>query len=432
MSTGGSSQGGASAKSSVTQSVTQGTHGSSDGHAQPHVAEGMGANGKYLRLEVPNFNAAESDAERMSSYLHLGAVRQPEIAASPSAPKATGEDLAALVTTFVDDTRLRDGCPDFLPESVRQAETAILHTKGGWRDHSDGNRISTTRGDKVEVIKGNYRMLILGRQNDQAGWDVSGGHVGQSGITYGGSSSIEWTQNYDGTWKVTEETIKGDVFTTYMGDTHDVYSGNIQSSVTGSEAPSKDKPNPTITDRTWALSITSQTGSSALPVPSMSDETWATSMSSTTTATTMTDTTTAASMTSTTTCPIMTSTTVGNTIDTTIGNMVSTSIGNTVDVIVGTQTEVSIGNTAELTVGLEESVTLGGVLDISVALRGEVNVSAGYSFTVGGTEEMNPAHKDELATLKNELNQVKNELALTKQCIGALYEDFHAMIMLGG
>lgn len=416
MGKGGGSLSGASAKSSVTQSVTQHGHDAapSDGHAQPSVAEGMGANGKYLRLEVPNFNAAESDADRMSSYLHLGAVRQPELAASPNAPKATGEDLAALVTSFIDDTRLRDGCPDFVPESVRQAETAILHTKGGWRDHSDGNRITTTRGDKVEVIKGNYRMLILGRQNDEAGWDVSGGHVGQTGITFAGSSSIEWTQNYDGTWKVTEETIKGDVFTTYMGDTHDVYSGNIQSSITGSESPSADKPNPTITDQTWASSITSQTGSAALPVPSISDDTWA------------------ASMTSSTTCPIMTNTTIGNTVDTTIGNMVSTSIGNTVDVIVGTQTEVSIGNTAELTVGLEESVTVGGVLDVSVAARLEVNVSTGFSFTVGGTEELNPAHKDELATLKNELNQVKNELALTKQCIGALYEDFHAMIMLGG
>lgn len=407
--------------------------------ADPFV-EGMTAQGKYFRLEVPNFNDAKSADEQMSSYLHLGAVRDLALAASAGAPRATGEDLAAKITTFIDDTRKRDGCPAFVPEATRQAETARLHTKGGWRDHSDGNRVSTTRGDKVEVIQGNYKMLILGRQDDEASWDVSGGHVSQGSITFAGSSSIEWTQNYDGTWKVTEETIKGDVFTSYMGDTHDAYSGNIKSSVTGSEAPSKDKPNPTITDRSWALAIAGYTGSAALPVPTISDETWAVSISSTTNATSLTDTTTAASMTSTTTCPVMTDTTTGDVVSTMIGNTLSTTIGNTLDVtvglttsvIIGAEAEIVVGNMSELTLGLQESITVGGVVDVSVAARMEVNVSTGFEFTVGGLEELNPSHKDEMATLKNQLVTMKNELTLTKQCIGALYEDMHAMIMLGG
>jgi hypothetical protein len=46
----------------------------------------------------------------------------------------------------------------------RQAETLNLLTKGGWWDHSDGNRVSTTLGDKVEVIQGNYKLVVLGRQ----------------------------------------------------------------------------------------------------------------------------------------------------------------------------------------------------------------------------------------------------------------------------
>ncbi|MFO0550169.1 MAG: hypothetical protein U0271_17375 [Polyangiaceae bacterium] len=46
----------------------------------------------------------------------------------------------------------------------RQAETLRLLTKGGWWDHSDGNRITTTSGDKIEVIQGNYKMVVLGRQ----------------------------------------------------------------------------------------------------------------------------------------------------------------------------------------------------------------------------------------------------------------------------
>src|SRR5437870_3416495 len=62
----------------------------------------------------------------------------------------------------------------------RKTYSEWLHGRGGWRDHSDGNRITTTYGDKVEVVRGNYRMLVLGRQNDAAlasGWDASGNNI---------------------------------------------------------------------------------------------------------------------------------------------------------------------------------------------------------------------------------------------------------------
>src|SRR6185437_14379995 len=140
------------------------------------------------------------EADQMGTYLRLGSVPDPSLAASPAAPRSTGEDLAAYATTFLDDDRKRDGCPNFVPVAERKAETARLHTKGGWRDHSDGNRITTTRGDKVEVVRGNYQLVVLGRQDDasgETGWDVSGGHV--EGL--GGKSSIEWRKTFDGTWK---------------------------------------------------------------------------------------------------------------------------------------------------------------------------------------------------------------------------------------
>src|SRR5262249_466463 len=121
----------------------------------------------------------------------------------------TGEDLAGMVsagpsahapagtgpaTAFADDMRDRSDTSatppappettstgaSLAPTTARTAESAQLHLKGGWRDHSDGNRITTTRGDKVEVIRGNYKLLVLGRQDDPgnaAGWDVSGGLV---------------------------------------------------------------------------------------------------------------------------------------------------------------------------------------------------------------------------------------------------------------
>lgn len=79
---------------------------------------------------------------------------------------------------FADDTRYHGASGSESPAKTlvngvavandhrnRQAETLRLLTKGGWWDHSGGNRISTTAGDKIEVIQGNYKMVVLGRQS---------------------------------------------------------------------------------------------------------------------------------------------------------------------------------------------------------------------------------------------------------------------------
>lgn len=366
--------------------------------------EGEGVSGKYILIEAPNFNNASSDAEAMNSYLRLGAVKDLSIAANPSAPKASGEDLAARITSFIDDDRVREGCPDYLSPAVRQEETAKLHVKGGWRDHSDGNRVTTTRGDKVEVIKGNYRMVVLGRQEDEAGWDVSGGHVAESGITFDGASSIEYTTvDYGGTWVVVEKTVKGHVHTAYHGKVFDQYSGEIVESITGSEAPNAKQPNPVVTEKTWAESIASYTGSAALMVPLISSETWAdvvtdktvvttttsetiaTAMTSTTTAQTMTDTTTVTAMSNTTTAGTMTSmTTAGAITDTTIaGAMVSTTISNITDTVIGNSFTTIIGMETENVLGNMNELTLGMQTSIMVGMENSMNLSMNNSLTLG-------------------------------------------------
>ncbi|MFO0615119.1 MAG: hypothetical protein U0414_21185 [Polyangiaceae bacterium] len=351
--------------------------------------EGDGVTGKYILIEAPNFNNAPTPTEAMTSYLRLGAVKDLSLAANPNAPKATGEDLAAQITDFIDDTRVREGCPDYLSPEARQAETAKLHTKGGWRDHSDGNRVTTTRGDKIEVVKGNYRMVIMGRQNDVAGWDVSGGHVAESGITFDGASSIEYTtEEYGGTWVVVEKTIKGHVHSAFHGRVFDYYCGETVESITGSESPSEMQPNPVVSEQTWAESITSITGSAALPVPLMTSETWADVMADTTTATTVTSVTTvvdttsvttAATITDTTTATTITSTTTATTIaDTTTAalmtsfttaNIADLTIGTSDTVIIGAETETVIGNMAELTVGSESSIIVGAETSINLATQ---------------------------------------------------------------
>lgn len=79
----------------------------------------------------------------------------------------------------------------------RHRESSRLYSRGGWRDHSDGNRISTTYGDRVDVVRGNYKLLVMGRQDnvDEAiGWEAGGSHVQDyaPGTMPGASFWLEW------------------------------------------------------------------------------------------------------------------------------------------------------------------------------------------------------------------------------------------------
>jgi hypothetical protein len=73
----------------------------------------------------------------------------------------------------------------------RKAESSRLLSKGGWWDHSDGNRISTTTGDKVEVIQGNYKLVVLGRRDPSTVKD--GADITDSGGGHQASKTYEYT-----------------------------------------------------------------------------------------------------------------------------------------------------------------------------------------------------------------------------------------------
>ncbi len=176
-------------------------------------------NGKFFMIDVPDFRAGIDGAKSLRSYLRLGVASQN--AGNPQ-NKEDGEDLASLVMGFTDDTRDRGletsreepediaekGGPRApghgLTVEQRKERSRQLHKLGGWRDHSDGNRITTTNGDKVEVIRGNYKLIVLGRQAaelDEEGeeglekriealehgsaWEASGGQVDSADPAFG-------------------------------------------------------------------------------------------------------------------------------------------------------------------------------------------------------------------------------------------------------
>ncbi|EYF03137.1 hypothetical protein [Chondromyces apiculatus] len=414
----------------------------------------MAGEGKHALLEVPDFGGGKS------SYLRLGA----------AAPLGTspGDDLAARITTFIDDDRKRDGCPEFVPVGERKAETAKLHTKGGWRDHCDGNRITTTKGDKVEVIGGNYKMLVLGRGDHESGWDISGGHVTEVTQTFAGGTTIEWVQNYGGTWKVVETTVKGEVMSTYHGDVVDYFYGNRKESYTGSEAAGvvswkedvldDSKPhdtqtipkiNPKILDRTWATKIESYTGSEALRLPLIHEETWAEVMetkvdaksmsddttvegesrstmkartiTSETTADAMKDTTTVTgNIESTTRADKMISTTYGDSEDATYGDTKSYHEGNSMATVLGIETTVNIGMVNEVVLGMMNDATIGATAEVQLGATMNLNVGLTAEITLAAKLEFNAVSTVEIGMTKTDVALDETNVALSRKVLSAM------------
>lgn len=175
----------------------------------------------------------------------------------PATKAATGDCF------FLDDTRTRDidVNPNIADSSIvghgltkdqRQAESARLYSRGGWRDHSDGNRITTTYGDKVEVIRGNYKMVILGRQDDPGeamGWDVGGSHVTDyaPGTMPGATFWHEWVPDYQfldsdnvqrtGVWLLVNTTENVYQYARNAGNFREEKWGTLLETYIGSENP---------------------------------------------------------------------------------------------------------------------------------------------------------------------------------------------------
>jgi hypothetical protein len=232
---------------------------------------------------------------------------------------------------FADDTRSRvddaenattekiivDGKEATNTQANRKTETKRLLTKGGWWDHSDGNRVSTTSGDKLEVIQGNYKMVILGRQDPTKTvgeivgnafiTDISGGHLQEQGPSPTPCiKSVEWVKTEDG-WTLFQDNGSGNVTTTFHGKQVDYYTGARKESYIGKEPSTvidgdtqgevdlailksqsktpSEEDDPVLISKTWAKRIETYTGSEGKPTPVVYSLTHAESINSFTFAT---------------------------------------------------------------------------------------------------------------------------------------------------
>jgi hypothetical protein len=196
---------------------------------------------------------------------------------------------------FADDTRYRGADPDdtFIDwvgvsstVANRQAETNRLLFKGGWWDHADGNRVTTTCGDKIEVIQGNYKMVVLGRQDPSTTdlgelaantliADYSGGQiVAQDAGPTPNVQSIEYVQEGD-CWTMYQDNVtNGNVTTRMRGQQASYFKGSSLSTEIGKNPGDSqsfhdvhEDEDPVIISKTWAKRMETYIGANDKPVP---------------------------------------------------------------------------------------------------------------------------------------------------------------------
>jgi hypothetical protein len=110
----------------------------------------------------------------------------------------------------------------YYSETARQRLTEYTPQTVGWRDHTEGHRITTTRGDKIEVIGGNYKLIVLGRGSGTVHSDWSGGMLVDTMEAPGNVTSVSWREVPTGDddehgWLWVEEVVKGHVVERFHG-----------------------------------------------------------------------------------------------------------------------------------------------------------------------------------------------------------------------
>jgi hypothetical protein len=301
------------------------------------------ATGKYFQVHVPNFTkVATPSGTKRDAYLRIGSMAK-------FADGDRGKELFEQFTGFAADSGVewheRDASGEGVARPVRygfDGETAVFATKtqeekraallagAAWRDHCDGNRVTTTSGDKVEIVGGNYHLLVLGRaaSADGASFDdhSGGNHIDGTVSPPQTVTSIRYTSTYDGgDWAFVEESRKTSVHEIFTGEFREDFCGPRRTSVVGmltepvraelfvdgvlggglrggnplsaieAIAASDGGPtvsadaNPDIVDITLAQKITEYTGAAASPVTSITSKTFAGTLSESTTVTGQSD-----------------------------------------------------------------------------------------------------------------------------------------------
>ncbi len=275
-----------------------------------------------------------------------------------------------------------------IPKDIRKDRSAKLLDKAspsaGWRDHTEGNRVTTTRGDKVEVIGGNYKLVVLGRNVDptqSSGFDFSGGHVQDFDAAPGTINEIKWVKDQGGTWKIYEKATKGELATFYQGNVYEAFNGSVIKSYTGAdeadlpdELKGGDHMRGSVTGKP-SVSEFSRLKSYSSDVKVLSSYGGDGVHSSATEATVFKDSVHAHEVKTTTEFGLMFT-------EMAMGPMhfVLDLSALRIEISTGAQVKCSVGGVAELAIGIVSNATIGGVFNVIVGTRREAIVGSNESY----------------------------------------------------
>ena len=201
---------------------------------------------QYFSVKVPTVFPVSGSSDPIggpgsaNSYLRLG-------------DTPTSEDMGQVPEPGSEQRHHVEGEPEWSDELYKafaplnsalrvDAGDAVAFDDGfyrdvGWLDHSNGHRVTTTHGDKVEVITGNYKLIVMGRDESpkhSTGFDMSGGHTVNWARTPGCVRTI--TSEGDSSFKVTHVTDGGHEYTVFQGfDTDHIVGGSTAITVMGGE-----------------------------------------------------------------------------------------------------------------------------------------------------------------------------------------------------
>ncbi len=157
---------------------------------------------KFYQVSVPDFSM---DGGGGNSFLRLGS------APAPTDTTPGFQASYALAQTEVKLLSANDA--SFDPANL--SDDKALLTQGGVWDHTDGNRIVTTLGDKIEIIKGNYSLVVSGSDNVPVNTSVSAPYTstltGSQAAPIGTGASLG-PATPPGSMPMTADLTPGDVF----------------------------------------------------------------------------------------------------------------------------------------------------------------------------------------------------------------------------
>ncbi len=200
----------------------------------------------------------ESDLVSPLTYLQLGARPTWGTAAQRGDDLLSAIGVTATTTKFfADDHRSANGlgapATTYTRDDGNTAKTTTattltgeLVTRGGFRLHTDGNLVSTTRGDRVDVVGGNHKLVVLGRTNASTFVESSGGHaIREDASTHQRLTSVEWNAARS-TWTTYEETTKGNHTARFQGPLETIFECDTLSDTIGRAVDDEAAAPPTI------------------------------------------------------------------------------------------------------------------------------------------------------------------------------------------